>query len=311
LVVLDETNGLNTEDIENLSAIRDRGIAERTIVGATRKTSARVRLIWISNPRGKNRRIENYTSGIQAIGELIGRAEDISRFDFAVIVTSQDVSNARINVITHPHVEHKYTSFLCNKLLMWAWSRKHDQVIFDKGVEKIIMDYAKEMGAKYSESIPLVQGSVQRTKIAKLAVALACRLFSTTDGNRVIVKAEHVETIVKFLYDTYDSKYFGYGDYSLFQKEENQLGEWDYIKKLITKMENPQQFINKVLNSDTILFEDLMDFANYSRDQTKTLKQSLVATNCIKRHKSYYIKTPEFITFLKKLIENIKEKVPF
>ena len=96
-----------------------------------------------------------------------------------------------------------------------------------------------------------------------------------------------------------------------YKKEESQLGEWDYIKKLITKMENPQQFINKVLNSDTILFEDLMDFANYSRDQTKTLKQSLVATNCIKRHKSYYIKTPEFITFLKKLAEAMKEEVPF
>lgn len=311
IVILDEVNGLDTRDISNLSAIRDTGIAERTIVGSTRKTSARVRLIWISNPRATGRRIESYTSGIEAIKELIGRAEDIARFDFALIAAKQDVESERINIMKLPKVEHIYTTHLCNKLVMWAWSRREKNIVFQKGTERRILDHAIEMSKKYSDTIPLVQGSVQRIKLAKLSVALACRLFSTDDGEQVLIKPEHVDFITAFLYEIYDSKYFGYKDYSIFKKEEGLAEHLDELTQLIIKLDNPEQFMNRILNADTLLFEDLMDFANYSRDQTKYLKQILVANNCIKRHKSYYYKTPDFVTFLKKLIETRKKEVPF
>jgi len=225
LVILDEVNGLSIQDISDLSAIRDKGEAERTLVGSTRRTSARVRIIWLSNPRTKTKRIENYTSGVDAIRELIGGSEDIARFDFAVIAAEQDITSERINIRTYPKVQHIYTSDLCNKLVLWAWSRRENNVKFAKNSEKEILEAAIEMSAKYVASIPLVQAADQRIKLARLAIALACRLFSTEDGEDVIVKPEHVQYIIKFLYQTYNSTYFGYGDYSTFKKEESVIQE--------------------------------------------------------------------------------------
>jgi len=310
MVILDEVNGLDLRNISNLSAIRDTGIAERTVVGSTRKTSARVRLIWISNPRATGKRIESYTSGVEAIRELIGKAEDIARFDFAIIAAKQDVDAEKINAYYRGKVEHLFTSELCNKILMWAWSRKERHIHFKPETEKLILKYAVEMSEKYTDVIPLVQGSIQRIKLAKLSVALACRLFSTDDGKNVIVKPEHAEYIYLYLNQIYDSPYFGYGDYSVFKKEEDQVSHLDEIKKLILSLQEPDQFINRMLNANSILFDDLMDFADISRDQAKVLRQSLVANNCLRRYKSYYLKTPDFVSFLKKLMAE-RKGVPF
>ncbi len=298
LAILDEVNGLQTKDISNLSSIRDNGIAERTIVGSTRKTNSRVRLIWISNPRS-NANISYYSTGVEAIRELIGRAEDIARYDFGIIIAKEDVNLMDINNITQYHIEHQFTSELCNKCVMWAWSRKEGDIHFTKEAEIAILKYAVEMSWKYSDIIPLVQGSVQRIKLAKLSVAVACRLFSTEDGINVIVKREHVDFVVNTLSNIYDSPYFGYEDFSKQKEEEGNIKEDVKIFNQLKML--PNKFAEKMLDANTILFDDIKDFSGLSRDGTSTLKSILVTNNCLKRKKSFYIKTPEFIKILKKI----------
>ena len=308
LVILDEVNGLDTRDISNLSSIRDSGIAERTVVGSTRKTSSRVRLIWISNPRSNSARISHYSSGIEAIKELMGRAEDISRLDFAIIVAKEDVDVLRMNQLTHTVVDHIFTSDLCNKCVMWAWSRKEKQVKFSEKAEKAILKFAIEMAGKYADVIPLVQGSVQRIKIAKMAVAVACRLFSTEDGINVVVHEEHVEFVVQFMYELYDSTYFGYKDYSTNKKTEQLIPESSEVEKMINSLDNPNKFITKVLSTNMMLFDDLTDFSGLTTDNAKRLKQLLVTNNCIIRRKNLFVKTPEFIKMLKQMAKEKGER---
>lgn len=307
LVLLDEANGLDPAGISNLSSIRDNGVAERTVVGSTRKTTSRVRLIWISNPRS-TKSISYYSTGVEAIRELMGRAEDISRLDFAIVVAKEDVGIEKINQASHKKPDHKYTSELCHKLLMWTWSRKENNVLFTKDSEDEILKSAIEMSNKYSDAIPLVQGSVQRIKIAKLAVALACRLFSTEDGINVIVHKEHVEFVVRFLYQIYDSPYFGYLDFSNNQRDESKLSDIEAIAKEIRMLEvNSERFVNKMLATNTILYDDLVDFSGKSRDYVKELKSKLVSSNCLTRRKTFYIKTPEFIKLLKRMQLEVKK----
>jgi hypothetical protein len=308
LVILDEVNGLEVNDISNLSSIRDSGIAERTVVGSTRKTSSRVRLIWISNPRSSSARISHYSSGIEAIKELMGRAEDISRLDFAIIVAKEDVDVLKINQLTHQRCDHIYTSDLCNKCVMWAWSRKEKQVKFTEKAEKAILKFAIDMSSRYSDVIPLVQGSVQRIKIAKLAVAVACRLFSTEDGITVIVREEHVEFVVYFMQELYDSAYFGYKDYSKSKQEEQQITGSEKINREIDNLVDPYKFITKMLNTNMMLFDDLTDFSGLTTEKTKQLKQLLVSNNCLKRRKNFFVKTPEFIKLLKEMNKREEKK---
>ncbi|HBH13837.1 MAG TPA: hypothetical protein DDX29_12125 [Clostridiales bacterium] len=305
LVLLDEANGLDPAGISNLSSIRDNGVAERTVVGSTRKTTSRVRLIWISNPRS-TKSISYYSTGVEAIRELMGRAEDISRLDFAIVVAKEDVGIEKINTASHKKPEHKYTSELCHKLIMWTWSRKEENIKFTKDAEDEILKSAIDMSNKYSDAIPLVQGSVQRIKIAKLAVALACRLFSTEDGINVIVHKEHVQFITYYLQQIYDSPYFGYLDFSNNKRDESKISDIDGIEKEIRLLDDSERFVNKMLATNTILYDDLVDFSGKSRDYVKDLKSKLVAGNCITRRKTFYIKTPEFIKLLKRMQLEVK-----
>ncbi len=89
LLAIDEVSGLTTEMISNMSGMRSDGIAALTKIHQE-KTFARTRLIWISNPRGRNKGLRAYNTGIEAVQELIGRPEDVRRFDFAVTVAKDN-----------------------------------------------------------------------------------------------------------------------------------------------------------------------------------------------------------------------------
>ena len=217
LVILDEMSGIDANVIGQLTRIRGEGEATRVIAGGPRKTSAKVRLIWLSNPRKRSMKL--YDTGCDMVMELIPQQEDISKFDFILTVSDEEVSAEQMNVTYKNKPKHKYKTEYSHKLVLWAWSRKSDQVSFSKEVENLILKYAVEMADKYSPSFPLVLGSTIRLKLAKLSVSLAARLFSTEDGKTIIVKENHVKYVKRWLEKIYNKKSFGYGDYSAFRKE--------------------------------------------------------------------------------------------
>jgi len=309
LVVLDEGNALDKEGWANLSSIRDTGIAERTVVGSTRKTLARVRIIVLSNPRSYGKRIEHYTSGVEAIKDLIGKNEDIARFDFAIIITQKDIDPHILNreESYHHTVEHIYTSELNSWLLQWAWSRKPHHIVFTNEGKRKILEKAEAMAEKYTDTIPLVQRSVQRIRLAKLCVALACRMFSTENGINVMVRPEHVEVVVSFLENIYDSKYFGYDNYSIISKKDQTIQKANEVKAYIMGLSNPKRFVEKILAAREILFEDIMDYTDQDRESAKAFKRFLVEHNCIKRIKSWYVLQPQFVSLLKKLEDHYRK----
>lgn len=215
LFVIDEASGLSLDDISKMSGIRSSGIAEITKI-QTERTTSRTRLIWLSNPRSGNP-MASYSHGVQAVAELIGKAEDISRFDFVVSAAKDEVSIEEINAIVDPNtrVEHIYTSELCKLLILWAWSRKPDDIIFEPEATQLILEYAIEMGRVYSSQIPLVEGANQRIKLARMAVAAAARLFSTdSTGEKVIVKPCHVQFVYDYLEQIYGKPSLNYKGFS-------------------------------------------------------------------------------------------------
>lgn len=211
LVVLDEVSGLKDKDvIENMSAIRSSGKAQLTKI-ATDEASARTRLIWISNPPDGRSLREVNGGGVEIIQQLVRNPEDIARFDFAMSAASSDVDSDVINSVHHSDVPHRFTDELCSALVMWAWSRKAEQVFWMEGVEEAVVEAAKEFGRRYVPDPPLVQEANVRMKLARIAVALAARTFSTDrSGELVVVKRDHVEGAVEFLDMLYGMESFGY-----------------------------------------------------------------------------------------------------
>ena len=215
LFVIDEASGLSQDDIAKMSGIRSSGIAEVTKI-QTERTTARTRLIWLSNPRS-GRHLGSYSFGVMAVPELIGKAEDISRFDFVISASRDEVAIEEINkkIVAGQKTPHVYTSELCKLLVLWAWSRKPDDVVFEDEAVDQILQYAIKMGREYSSRIPLVEGANQRIKLARMAVAVAARVFSTDEtGEKVIVKKAHVDFAYEFLEEIYSKPSLDYKGYS-------------------------------------------------------------------------------------------------
>lgn len=304
LLIIDEISGMSVEDIGTLSGVRSSGIAEITKI-QSEKMWARTRAIWSGNPRS-TKSLSAFDTGVQAIKELIGRPEDIARFDIAIALMSGEVSLDTINAMERPTVPHKYDSELCNTLVMWAWSRRVDQVVFEKEAEELCLNLATKMSQRYSSAIPLVEGAEQRIKLARLAASCAARLYSTLDGEIVLVRPEHVRFVHSFLEDLYSGPGLNYLAFSKIKIEEQNLKDENDVRGLLTTF--GPTFIDGLLDHQYIRMNDLEDILNLEKKEVKPIVSQLLKQKALKHYGNLYVKTPAFILLLRKMqVEKISE----
>ncbi len=303
LVVLEEIKGVSPEIIAKLTETRSSGIAEIAKIEKAR-TNARVRLIWISNPR-TDRQILTYNFGVEAIKELIGNLEDIRRFDFAIILTVKDVDERWINLPLEKRaiIKHRFTAKLCQQLILWGWSRKADQITFTPEAIQEILKTASYMGSRYSSKIPLVESADQRLKLTRLATALAVRTFSTEDNATVCVRKCHVEYVSEYLEKIYSSAACGYLDYSNLIKKENEIKDKDFIIESLIKLPFAKSVVETFLDTKVFTIFDIIDWTELEVDECRKLIGLFVRNNAIKRYKRGYIKNQAFIALLKEMKE--------
>lgn len=211
LVILDEMSGLTTEQIAQMSSIRSSGEAQITKIRDDR-TWARTRLLWMGNPR--NAGMDDFTYGIQAIPPLVGNKEDIARFDLAMSIRTDDVDP---EIINRRYVDEKsrYSQVACQTMLRWVWSRQPHHVKWGEGAEPLVHQLALELGAMFIEDPPLIQRASVRFKLARVAVALAARTFSTDDKcENVVVDRIHIRGAKDIISSLYSETGFGYFDIS-------------------------------------------------------------------------------------------------
>lgn len=302
LLVIDEVSGIPVEDIANLSQIRSSGVAEITKI-QTERTDAHTRLIWMSNPR-TNKTVNHFSSGVDLVRDVVGKPEDIARFDFAIIVAKSDVDYNRIQEYSNRKVQHIFTNDHCRDLVLWAWSREKDHINLTKESVDACYYFAKKMCEKYSADCPLVNASEQKIKIARLAVALAARLFSTRDGVVLDVYPEHVEFIYDFLNTEYDRTFFGYDTWSASKSSEAIMDE-PKIFELLCKI-GPQS-AKQILNMNQVHLNDLEELIGCGREDAKTFLSTMLKNGALVKIYKGYFKTPQFITMLKGFINPHKE----
>jgi 5S rRNA maturation endonuclease (ribonuclease M5) len=299
LVVLDEISGLTPEQIGAMSSVRSSGVAELTKIQQER-TYARTRLIWLGNPR--NGRMTDYTYGVQAIKPLIGNPEDIARFDLAMSVASGDVSADDINRTRGGSTVY-YPKDACRSLLRWTWSRTADHIKWEEGAEATVYKQANELGRRYVEDPPLIQAANVREKVARLAVAIAARLFSTDErGEDLIVKRSHVRAAVSFIDRLYQMEGFGY---------------WERSSEIIADREAAERPINKAaartaLNRNPGLArflkgagkfrrQDLEEVLNTDREEANAIIAELLDLRMIYKDKGDVRLTPTLHKILREL----------
>ena len=295
ILLIDEMAGMDAEVIAALSQIRSSGVAE-IIKIRTARTNARTRLAWFSNPR-KNQSINSFSTGPEIVMNLIKQPEDVARFDFALIIAFDDVDSDVINAPYRDEVKHVYTKDLCRDLILWAWSRKPEDVYIEKKAYEACFTLAKELYTKYSHACPLVNPSEQKIKLARMATSLACRLFSTDDGVKVKVIPEHVEYIYAWLNKIYDSKYFMYDEWSKDHNPSKSLVSDTEVNEVLGIM--GYNAVRALLNRKQITVKDFEELLNCERSEAKTYVSKLLKNNAITKYYSAYVKTPAFIAIIK------------
>lgn len=200
LVVVDEAGGLGGTEWSALSRVRSEGVAEITKI-IRDSAQANTRLLWLANPP---RPMGSYTFGIQAITDIVPLAEDIARFDLVGVVAAGDVELSTIHQVDH--MEQSADAFspdISRALLLWIWSLTADDITFTPAAEDRVLELIES--SEYTNDIPVMLAQSGRFKLAKIAAAVAARLFSTDENaSGLMVTRRHVDAAWDVVRMTYD-----------------------------------------------------------------------------------------------------------
>jgi hypothetical protein len=281
LVVLDEVSGLTPDEIAAMSSVRSSGVAELSKIQQD-ATYARTRLIWLGNPRGG--RMSDYTYGVQSIAPLIGNPEDIARFDLAMTVSAGEVAATEINRI-HADSRQRYSEEACRTLIRWVWSRTAEQIVWTEAAEALVLKNANRLGGRYIEDPPLIQAANVREKVARVAVALAARTFSTDPtGEKVVVRTSHVQDAVAFIDLLYGMRGFGYADRSrdLIAARREAEGNAKEIKHYLARKPGLAMFLR---GTGKFRRQDVEEILNVDREQANAIISKLWDAKMVRKDK--------------------------
>jgi hypothetical protein len=306
LVFVDEASGMTIEQIAKMSGMRSRRVAS-IIKIRTAETAARTRQVWLTNPR-EAKVMGEYSFGVQAIPPLIGQPEDIARFDLVVSSAEGDVPSEEINAFRDPDDEGSspFDADTLRSLILFAWSRRTDQVLFERAAEQACLDAALAMGKDYSPRIPLVEGANHRVKMARLAAAAACLTYSTDEsGEVVVVKPEHVLWVRGFMDAAYRKRSLDYYGFSQQQSEDRQIAaaKREEIRRWARGGQIERAVVDLIDRAETFRSQDLQDQLAMDHASAAAIIKRLSDARMVDRTGANLFKTATFIGLLREMKE--------
>jgi len=203
LVIIDGADRMCPEErAEFRESYRQGFLKVRRVVSGT--APMRVRVIACENVK---KPLSEYLYPCASLTENY-EAPDIARLDLAVPYRVEDVSAETIFKTQKDGPEWLNQLREALKLnITLAWSRRPEQVIFEKDAEEEILNKAKKFDRKYGDSkIPLVSKDFDK-KLAKLSAGHAALSHSYDEKGNLMVKKVHVVNVSSLI----DRLYSGEG----------------------------------------------------------------------------------------------------
>ena len=308
LVWIDECSAIPKEEYGQMTLARSDGKLE-VKRAVTAETTCRVRAILSGNvPYGK--RLADFSQGVESLKQIFNN-EDIRRFDFSLFMKSTDVQLEKYNKIL-PTFESKVSAESLKNNILFAWSRKVDDVIIEEETADAILFYSTKLSKIYGNAtdVPLVSPSDQRNKFARITVALAALLHSVDEtGEKIVVVKNHVEIIYNYLKTIYNAPGCALNYYAkLAVKEETITLEQykklaNYLKENVTFLKSEYDFISFIrlfANQQYLGLNDVEAMLSIDRTDVKELLSSLQRGKMIVRTSSGFRKTARFNSFINK-----------
>jgi DNA primase len=213
LIIFEEFGKSNANVTKELTDIRSSNEVRISRVSGTITLPAMVRMIALTNTKstgGMLKPIASYPNGIIILTELIGTAEDIARYDIALV--SADRGNSQIDPLWE--APEPFTTEEYQARIRWVWSRTPDQIVISKELSKYIMDTANALNTEYACHIK-VFGTEAWKKLTRLALAVAGYLVSTdATYEHLILEQDHVDFARNYLISIYDNPTFKLREYA-------------------------------------------------------------------------------------------------
>lgn len=287
LVAIEELSGLSVDQISNMSEVRSSGIARLDKGGLSAETSSKTRLLCLSNVRGLRKSLADYTNGVTAIQELIGHGEDIARFDLICTLTNKEVP---AHVINQNLFEQETFAILqkdkLQKLMQFIWALKPNQIQITKDTYLHCLDVTQELGKKYHPSCHIFQSASGRLKLARIACAVAALQFSW-NGDKIIVKREHIDAASNLLQMLYDKESFGYKEYSEQIFYRDNIRAVDYLNaswlNAFNSTEKQRSVVSYMLMSGKFSAEELTQVGGTNRQQADNFIGRFIASNGLRK----------------------------
>lgn len=205
LVVIEEIKDRAAQLIPKMRDLRSEGILKLARVADQIEAKLQLRLLMIANPKVEANEYlnirQNFDDGLETVKSIIPATEDLTRFDVLFLVDS--VENLEKTCPTPDPTTYTYVDKVHDKwyqdAIRWVWSRKVEQIVFADGIENYIFSKGKEI-SKALNTMENIYGTEAHIKLARLSIALAGFLLSSdSDFEKLIVKKEHVDFIVRLL----------------------------------------------------------------------------------------------------------------
>jgi DNA-binding transcriptional ArsR family regulator/MoxR-like ATPase len=311
LLAVDELSELPEDDLAKMTQGRNDGIlrVDRAGVG---ETNCRTRLIWLSNPRFK-KGLYNFSHGIEALKTLFPTPADLRRLDLAVFLANKDIDLDEINRTRRKPTEQVITAEALKASILWAWSRKVEDIVIDEDATDLILGEASRLSEIYgsAEDIPLVSPADMRNKLARMVVALAALLHSTDETHtKVIVLPVHVRFIGAYLDSIYQAKNCRYDVYAGYAAKSSRLDDVERadIKAELSAIDNTtldgsggtvsRDVLTLYRQHDTLTATEIADLLDIDRRTVAKRLKVLQRHGMISKTKYGYHKTPKFVEFL-------------
>lgn len=292
--------------IEQLSSTRSEGVV-RISKAASAQFRARVRSVWLANPDDQRLLSDTGLLGCELMRRLIRKPEDLARFDLALVVAQQDVPQEQLHQIIEPKAP-RYDPELSRALLRWTYSRRPDQIRFTPEALEAVSALSQELCHTYDASIPLVEPSDQRTRVARVAVSVAAQLFSTPDGERLEVQAGHVHAAQRLFNLWYRKPAMGYDLYSTQRQKARELHDEAAIRRIFEDQVHPhgRSLAERLLGLDEFTERTFGTLVPGQGFQSRAIIQTLHNGRCIAladygRREAFSL-TPTFVRWLQKYL---------
>lgn len=310
LIWIDEDTGIAKEEYGEMTLARSEGKLE-VKRAVTAETPCRVRAILTGNvPKGK--RLADYSQGVESLKDIFNN-EDIRRFDFAVFMRASDVDPELYNQEL-PIYYNTITREVFKNNVLFAWSRKPDDVVFSPETLRKILEVSTDLSSVYGRAtdIPLVSPSDQRNKVARLAVALAALLHSVDSaGEKVVVHPGHVEFVGAYLKELYNAPGCGLNYYAKLAIKEEELTD-ERFEKITNDLRSIEtlrgdvkfyEFIRLFAQQKYLRLGDIEAMLSIDKEEAKEIVTKLTKMRMIVMTSGGYRKTPRFNAYVGKCFE--------